>query len=275
MDESRPSENRGGLFFEKRAQSTEARFFRDLPGRDVANFFNADTARNGGAGHHKTATPDPTYLWDEPVADGFHRPAREQPEPIEHGGERFHASDADYGTGVGVAHSVVVPDKKSSGTSGSLGKHAAAATPRFLGTSFEKSALSLPSGKEVGDAYDKAKDAGARALDAGQAFGEKAIETGKELGGKILDRAARYGTQALETLKGSGQGLGDKADEALDAASKHPLGAAAMLGGAGVLGAKAVGGAARGAASLLHRRKPVPKGLVARGLAGLSHLIRG
>lgn len=311
MDEDLPPDESVGLFFEKRAHSAEARFFRDLPGRGEADFYKSADALYGtdpaaalsesaggpsdvspgssdmGTGkglkkkpapQEKTATPDPTYLWDEPVADGFHRPAREQPEALEHGGERFHASDADYGTGAAGSHSVVDRPKPTPRAGGPMGKHAAA-MPRFLGTSFEKSALSLPSGKDVGDTYDKARDAGGRALETGKAYGQKALETGKELGGKLLDRATRYGGQALETLKSSTGGLGDQADEALDAASKHPLGAAAMLGGAGVLGAKAVGGAARGvtrgAAALLGRKKPVPKGVVERGLAGLSHLFRG
>jgi hypothetical protein len=262
MSEGASLAPQGGLFFEKRAQSAEGRFFRDQRGRDTAEFF-------------KTATPDPTFLWDEPVANGFHRPTREQPEALEHGGERFHATEADYGTGTAGKHSVV--DKPAASAGGQLGKHAAA-LPRFCGTSFEKSALSLPTGKQVGDAYDKARDAGNQAVEAGKAFGEKALEAGKELGGRVLDRAVRYGGQAVDTLKGSGAGLGDSVDQALDSASRHPLGAAAMLGGAGLIGAKAVGGAARGAAhgvaSLVGRRRPKPpKGLVERGLAGLSHLI--
>jgi hypothetical protein len=271
MDEDLPLGGEAGLFFEKRAQSTDARFFRDLPGRDEADFHDLR------ASEVKTANPDPTYLWDEPVADGFHRPAREQPEALEHGGERFHASDADYGTGAAGKHSVVDSHKTPARAGGPMGKHASTMT-RFLGTSFEKSAVSLPSRRDVGETYDKARDAGERALDAGKAYGDKALETGKELGGKLLERAGHYGNQALETLKGSSQGLGNKADEVLDAASKHPVGAAAMLGGAGVIGAKAVGGAARGAArgaaALFRRKKPVPKGIVERGLAGLSHLLR-
>jgi hypothetical protein len=261
MDEDPSLAARDGLFFQKRAQAAEGRFFRDLRGRDAADFF-------------KMANPDPTFLWDEPVANGYHRPAREQPEALEHGGERFHASDADYGTGTGLKQSVV--DKPAVSRHGQLGKQAAPVS-RVGGTPLEKSALSLPTGKDVGDAVDKAKDVGGRALEIGKAYGGQALHAGKELGGKILDRAARYGGQAVDTLTGQGAGLADRADEALDAASRHPLGAAAMLGGAGVLGAKAVSGAARGAtrgvASLIGRRRKVPQSLVARGLAGLSHLI--
>lgn len=244
-----------GLFFDKRATAEGGRFFRDLQGRETAQFF-------------KTATPDPTFLWDEPVADGFHRPAREQPEALEHGGERFHASDANYGTGTGLMHGAVdhAAERPAAAAHSALGKHAAA-LPRFGGTSFEKSALSWPTQKGLGQAYDKVKDVGGDAL-----------EQGKELGGKILDRAGRYGGQAVQTLKGSGEGLGESVDEALDSASRHPLGAAAMLGGAGILGAKAVGGAARGVArgvtSLVRRKPKVPTSLIERGLAGLSHLIR-
>ena len=296
-----------GLFFEKGAQPEGGRFFRDLAGRGEADFFKAGNAEYGAdsgaapaggmggpidvgpssadmgtgkgvkkkpAEREKTATPDPTFLWDEPVADGFHRPAREQPEALEHGGERFHASDADYGTGTGFKHGVVEGGSQTTPAraSSQMGKHASA-TPRFLGTSFEKSAISLPTGKDAGEAYDKAKDAGGRALEAGKVYGERALEAGKEYGGKLLDKAVHYGGQAFDTLKGSTGGLGDKADEALDAASKHPLGAAAMLGGAGVLGARAVGGAARGAArgvgALLGRKRKVPEGF----LAGLSRLL--
>lgn len=217
-----------GLFFEKRAQVKGGRFFRDLEGRGEGRFF-------------KRANPDPTFLWDEPVADGFHRPAREQPEAEEHGGERFHASDADAGTGAVQGVVARVADKPAA-----AGRAKQAAV-------------------ELGQAYDKAKGAGAEAL-----------ATGKDLGGKVLDRAARYGGQALDTLKGSGEGLGEGVDEALDSASRRPLGAAAMLGGAGILGARVVGGAARGAArgvkSLVHGKPKPPKGLIERGLAGLSHL---
>ncbi len=255
----------GGLFFEKRARPAEGRFFRDQRGRDTAEFF-------------KTASPDPTFLWDEPVSNGYHRPAREQPEALEHGGERFHASEADYGTGTAATHSVVdsVGGKPAASARAPLGKHAAA-LPRFCGTSFEKAALNVPTGKQVGDAYDKAKDAGGQALEEGKAIGAKALEAGKDLGSRVVDRATRYGGQAIDTLKGSSAGVGDSVDEALDSASRHPLGAAAMLGGAGLLGAKAVGGAARGAgrglAALVGRGRPKPKGIVERGLAGLSHLI--
>lgn len=220
----------GGLFFDKRAQAEGARFFRDLDGRADGQFC-------------KAATRDPTSLWEEPVADGFHRPAREQPEPIEHGGERFHASDADYGTGAGFMQGIVAR----------------------TGNKPPASSRAKQAALNLGQAYDKAKGAGAEALSAG-----------KELGGKVLDRAARYGGQALDTLKGSGAGIGESVDEALDSASRRPLGAAAMLGGAGILGAKAVGGAARGAARgvgrLLHGKPTPPRSLVERGLAGLSHL---
>jgi len=241
MEESTSPRESEELVFDKRAGAESGRFFRDMKGREQGFFF-------------KSATPDPTFLWDEPIADGYHRPTHQQPEALEHGGERFHASDADYGTGTSFMHSVVErPAERPAGSR--MRKHAAA--PRFGGTSFEKAAFSL----------DKLKDAGGQALEAG-----------KDIGGKVLDRAARFGGQAVDTLKGSGGGVGESLEGALDSASRSPLGAAAMLGGAGIIGAKAVGGAARGAARgvrRLVRGKPKPpKGLIERGLAGLSHLIR-
>jgi len=221
-------EKTAGLFFEKRSQPHEGHFFRDLQGRDDANFheksamtsyapgqipsgggadvspaggtmygtgsavddksseIKADTMDAGatgapiggmgqrgegmgggslygsGEGSEEEASPEDTLKallgkavaegdeqpqktaakspndWDADAGlpTGFHRPAGDQPEALEAGGERFHSTEhkgADFGVGHGL---VETGSFKMKGTSsGQMGKHASAPL-RFLGTSY-------------------------------------------------------------------------------------------------------------------------------------------
>lgn len=90
----------------------------------------------------KTAGNTPND-WDAEsgLPTGFHRPAYEQPEALEPGGDRFHSTEAqgpDYGAGQGLQNGNVGSRMSMKpGTGHQMGKHAA---PRFLGTSFAKTA---------------------------------------------------------------------------------------------------------------------------------------
>jgi len=299
-----------GLFFEKRGgTSKEGRFFRDLPGRVGADFHKSAMFDTGGMpspdmgagegleapkvkklldyekkehGHvptvaeekaEKKASPDPTFLYDEPVSDGLHRPARTQPEALEDGGTRFQSSEADYGTGRGFHHGTnETGTMRMNVREGSQMGKQASVLPRFLGTTFEKSAFKLTkadleeTGKEVGghvaDAASKVRDVAAEyAPKAGRAIkdvAERGYEGAKELAGTSMD------TLKEEANKVPGQ-LSDLA--------KSPAGAAGLLA-AGGLGAYAGGKKILGGAAGLLRRKPKPAaGLLERIGLGLKHLV--
>lgn len=177
----------------------------------------------GESSKEKTAGKSPSD-WDAEsgIPTGFHRPAYEQPEGLESGGERFHSTEAkgaDYGAGSGLSHGLVEGGKlRMKGSSGSqIGKHASA-TPRFLGTS--------------------------RGVDKTAGAGEYWRERGSE---------------ALSSAKGGVEQLGRSADEGVRAITKSPaasLIATALLARYGLgkarAGARAIG---RGAKKL---RKKTP-----------------
>jgi hypothetical protein len=90
----------------------------------------------------KTAQKVPSdWDADSGLPTGFHRPAYEQPEALEEGGERFHSTEAkgpDFGVGEGLQDTTRQAKlKKPPGTGHQMGKHASL---RYLGTSFSKEA---------------------------------------------------------------------------------------------------------------------------------------
>jgi len=279
--------------FDKEAES-KGRFFRDLPGREQGNFCKSaflsgmsgaagapmavpanvspQTSFGAGAGAKpkmpkmpKTAGSDPTDIWDDPIPSGMHRPTREQPDALEDGACRFLSKDGDFGTGDGIRHGVVeggqvqIPTKAQP----QMGKHAAL---RYLGTSFEKQSGTLSDvGQALREGAGKAKDwAGENIPAAGRWTAEQA-KAGygkvKELGSEAIDTVKKqhYPTQALEGIKD---------------VAKTPAGAAALLGGGGLLGllaAKKLGG---GAIRLLRGAPKPPPGIMAR-FANAMRAFRG
>lgn len=233
-----------GNFFEKRATSTDGRFFRDLPGRAEADF------------HKQAAISDWTNFTDDedgpgPLPTGFHRPANTQPEALEAGGERFNDSQDDAGTGGGIQQSTAGDAKISPPANGGaqMGKNASvtpAAPRRFLGTSFEKRAL--PSADDV---YDKAKS------------------VGSDVASGAKDWASQVGSSAGDAASS----LGSSAKDALNSVANNKWAALAALGLGGHVALKGAGKVAKGAGKLLRigEKAEKPVGMVGR-LARKLHL---
>lgn len=270
-----------GMFFQKSARARGGNFFRDLPGRADATFHEktamaadspdgpkpppiganpaATTAtppiqqgKEGeemgggmygtGSGTKKKAAAAPSD-WDADVGipTGFHRPATEQPEALETGGERFHSTEA-KAIGNTQRHGLVEGGSMHAGglTGHQMGKHASA---RFLGTSFNKTAMN----------YTKAED------------------YAKPAGGYASDRLSEAG----ESMKTLGKELGGHADKAVRGITSSPVatGIAALV--AAKLGMGAIKGVGRGAARLVGRKKAPPPSLAGGALSGLRKMITG
>jgi hypothetical protein len=191
----------------------------------------------------KTAgkTPD-DWDADSSLPTGFHRPANEQPEALEPGGERFHST-----TAKGPAHGLIEGGSlhMRQGTGHQMGKHAsaAAAPPRFLGTSFalQKTAADMK--------YDPR-------------YGENAS-----------NYAGQRWEEAKKSLGEAGSWAGEKADEGVKAITRSPAAtvlAAALLGKAGF-------GALRGLGRRVARggRVAPPPSLAGQALGGIKKLISG
>lgn len=189
----------------------------------------------------KTAAQSPSdWSAGASIPTGFHRPSGEQPEPLEAGGERFHSSDTEgpsFGAGRGIMHGLVEGGSLNlkKGSNHNMGKHASAAPPRFLGTS-----------------YGLNKQADMRDPNYWSDLGETTKETAK-----------RTGKQALET-----------ADKALQAGAKSPVavGLAGLLAARmGLKGAKGIG---RGALRLAGGgRRKVPPSLVGQAVGAMKKII--
>lgn len=272
-----------GMFFQKRAQSSKGRFFRDMAGRDDGLFHEkaavddmGDAADGGagataapmggmdsagddagggmygtgkpkkkpviGKGAAKTAARSPND-WDDStgIPTGFHRPAIEQPKDLEAGGERFHSTEAkapDFGAANEQRHGVVEGGSMHTRptTGHQMGKHA---SPRFLGTSFQKSAFTSSA-----DDY---------------------VNRGKSYASGIANQAGN----SLET---AGKDAVGALDRGVKGVASSPL---AMTIAAG-LGIKALGhgagAAGRGAKRLLGIKKKVNPGILERAVGGLRRL---
>ncbi|MBP9824081.1 MAG: hypothetical protein KBF21_07655 [Thermoanaerobaculia bacterium] len=249
-----------GLFFQKAAKPRGGRFFRDLPGRDDATFHAKtaaagdagddapppmpdmgeanDAGEEGGGGMYGTGKPkakkaSPVKVagaapsdWavDEGLPTGFHRPAKEQPEALEAGGERFHDSRArlpEYSApttrhGLVEGGAMALPGTASS----QMGKHA---SMRYLGTAYsEKTAAS-------------AEEYASR---AGDYIGDRASEAKTNLGVGLRE-------------------LAGKADEGLKSVTRSPMGAGVAALVLGHLGMRGLKGAAGGAKRLIGRKPPM------------------
>lgn len=178
---------------------------------------------------------------DSGLPTGFHRPAKEQPAPLEAGGERFHSSEArapSHGA-PGAKHGLVEGGSMSlrATSSSQMGKHA---SPQFLGTSFgiEKSAASAE---------------------------------------EYANRASNYiGDRGSEFKKNVGiaaRGAAGKADEAVKAITSSPQGSAIAALVLGKMGLGLAGGATRRVGRMFGRKPPVnAAGTV---LGGVRKLITG
>lgn len=200
--------------------------------------------RKASGGEAKTAGKTPNdWDADSGLPTGFHRPAYEQPEALESGGERFHSTEAkspNYGVGHGLVEGGRLRVPK--GTGHQLGKHASTAPPRFLGTSFalQKTAMK----------YDPS-------------YGEKGQDWASERAG-----------EAGKSLRRAGRFAVSKADEGVKAITRSPAAtaiAAMLLGRVGLRGLKGAGRfAMRGG-----RRAPAPQGLVSQAVGSIKKLVSG
>lgn len=172
--------------------------------------------RPAESGEEKKAARTPTDIDTESgIPTGFHRPAYEQPEALEPGGDRFHSTEAtgpDYGAGKGFSMSTTRQAKQRTAptSSGQMGKHASASElPRFLGTK-----------------YAMVKHA-----DAGQYLTER-------------------GSDFTSSLRRAAGGVGSRLDEAAKGISQSPLASTLLLGfglkGLGRGAGKLVRGATKG-----------------------------
>jgi len=189
-----------------------------------------------GKGVAKKAGAAPSD-WDADTSlpTGFHRPASEQPNELESGGERFH--DTSDGTVAqpsnrhrhGLVEGGAMTMRATS--SSQMGKHASA--PRFLGTSYgiEKSAFA------------------------------SGPEPGKAKGSEWVGRRADEFTGSLRNAAG---GVGDFLDSGVKAVTRSPVGAtlATLLAARmGLGGIKRIGRLAKG-------KPPTPPPSAASGFVG-------
>lgn len=216
-----------GKFFEKRATSADGRFLRDMPGRVSGDFYKA--AGPVLVQSVKVATVDGAHT-------GFHRPAIDQPEALEAGGQRFHAESEGTDS---VLPGIVAPSITTGAIKAGryLGKQAS--DMRFLGTSFQKTSTEyrMPTADE---AYDSLKRGAGSAADFGKGIGTNVVNT---VGG-LAEDISRVG----------GKGLDDLSKNKLGALLLAGLGARIGLGS----GAAVARGVWKGGRALLGRRPPAP-----------------
>jgi hypothetical protein len=130
----------------------------------------AELLEGSGPGQSKTAAAQPSD-WDAGAGlpTGFHRPASEQPEALEAGGERFHSSDTknpSHGTGAGIRHGLTETGGMKLRPGAQGGKHAS--DMRYLGTRFNKTSASAErGGGEAGDSVGGTLDKGYESLKRG------------------------------------------------------------------------------------------------------------
>jgi hypothetical protein len=205
-----------------------------------------------GTGTGKVASLAPSD-WDADAGmpTGFHRPAREQPEGLEEGGERFHSTES---------NSVVPPTNRQRhglveggsmtmrATAGSqMGKHAS--TRRFMGTSFDKVAFA-PSPSEKRDAPG--------------------------VGGYVSGRAGEF----RGSLGRAAEGVGSALSEGVKSVTRSPVGATLATVLAAKLGLGGLKRVARGMRGTKAVAKSAPaarggKGLIGGLMSGARDLVSG
>jgi len=210
-----------------------------------------------GRGLPKHAGASPTD-WDADTSlpTGFHRPAKEQPEALEGGGERFHSTED--GTVIPPSnrqrHGLVEGGSMTLRATASpqMGKHASVS--RFMGTSYgiEKSAYSTDA---WGNAKPKKEEASA--------------------GGWLGARAGEFG----HSLQSAAGGVGDFLNSGVKAVTRSPGGAtlaAIIAAGLGVGGAKRLMRLGGGGAAAAAKAKAVADAAkAAKGGGIISKLMGG
>lgn len=200
-----------------------------------------------GTGVNKAASMAPSD-WDtgSGMATGFHRPAKEQPEALEEGGERFHSTESNsvvpasdrqrHGLFEGGAGMVV-----RATASPQMGKHASVS--RFLGTSFEKRAF-----------YESAP----------AAKGSPGVR------GFVSDRAGEF----VDSLGRAGKAVTEMGGGGVKSITTSP---AASVAAALIALKLGHGAGKKGLVKLLPKAKPVakPLGLVGKVMAGAGRLFSG
>lgn len=231
-----PGEMGGGMYGTGEPPKEESKTQKETQ-RLLALLGTAGPGTTRSATKVASATPS-DWENDASLPTGFHRPAKEQPESLETGGDRFFstlAKSPESGSPPGIRHGVREGGSMQMGATSSpqMGKHAGV---QFYGTSFDK----------LADGSDSS-------------FTEEG--------------AKRRFSEAGGTLRTLGQDITDKADEGIKTITKSPaaMGVAALLGGKLLM--RGGRGLARGTARMFGR-KPVPKpGIVAQGIGSLKRLI--
>lgn len=211
-----------------------------------------------GTGSGKTASAAPSD-WDTEngMPTGFHRPAREQPEGLEDGGERFHSTES---------NSVASPSNRQrhglveggsmtlrATSSPQMGKHAS--IPRFLGTSYgiEKSAW-----------------------DSDPTYYRKAPKESSSSGDWVSSRAGEY----TSSLGRAARGIGETASSAVKAVTTSPVGATLATLIAAKMGIGGIKRLARGARASRPAAKQLARatghgGLVGKLMSGARDVVSG
>jgi hypothetical protein len=188
----------------------------------------------------KTASPTPADEFDADLSTfphGFHRPSKTQPEALEHGGERFHSSEArgsDFGTGKGVGSDNRATVKAMANNQ--MGKHASVTPRRFLGTSATITKEAAPEGY----------------------WGQRAGEFGS-------------------SLQSAGRQIASKADEGLQTITKSPVAAglaALVLGRMGLRGLRGSKNLAARGIRRIRQGPPPPPTPAASQIGGLARRVR-
>jgi hypothetical protein len=163
----------------------------------------------------KTASAAPSDWDGADLATGFHRATKEQPEALEPGGERFHSSvgnGSQYRGEGSRTHGLVEGGsmRKRQGTGHQMGKHASAAPPRFMGTSFNKTAMKITEKSTWDKSLGQAKDTAQKTLSqAGETAG-KALDAGSKSPLAVGIAALLAAKLGMRGLKGVGRLAGVK-----------------------------------------------------------------
>jgi hypothetical protein len=200
---------------------------------------------------------------DASLATGFHRPANEQPEPLEAGGERFHSTEG--GTVASSRnnrrHGLVEGGSMSmrSTASPQMGKHASVS--RFLGTSFgiEKSAEGVKTPSE----------AAARKIEYIPSYYKQPSESG---GGWLGNRAGEFKKSLGRATEGGGD-FATKAVKSITQSAPASVLASLIALRLGVGGVRGIG---RLGKRIVRGKPPVPEaggGIINKIVSGAKNLV--
>lgn len=292
----------GGMFFEKMARPQDGNYFRDMRGRNDAQFHQKTAMNGGAAGAQQAAQTAETN-----IVGGANQPA---PSPG--------ASAGNFGSGQGLKGKKdesdserlakllsAAKDKKDSKDDGE--KKASASPSDWAGadlpTGFHRPTKEQPEGLEPGgDRFHSSAGNGAEYRGAGsRTHGlveggsmRKRQGTGHQMGKhasaemprflgtsynmsksaapmKITDKDTweRSKSQAGDTIKRTLGQAGETAGKTLDAASKSPV----ALGIAALLAAKMGGRGLKGIAGMAGLKRKAPPSLIGRGVGAIKKVI--